>query len=128
MVRIKSKNKCGCLAMQCDCDVIHQDVVEKVKSEMLDDDSLINMADFFKALSDSTRIKIINALYISEMCVCDISVLLNMTKSVISHQLKNLKELNLIKSRKQGKEVYYSLADRHVGIVFEITKEHVQEK
>ncbi len=128
MVRIKSKNKCGCLAMQCDCEVIHQDVVEKVKSEMLDDDSLINMADFYKALSDSTRIKIINALYISEMCVCDISVLLNMTKSAISHQLKNLKELNLIKSRKQGKEVYYSLADRHVGIVFEITKEHVQEK
>lgn len=128
MVRIKSKNKCGCLAMQCDCDVIHQDVVEKVKSEMLDDDSPINMADFYKALSDSTRIKIINALYISEMCVCDISVLLNMTKSAISHQLKNLKELNLIKSRKQGKEVYYSLADRHVGIVFEITKEHVQEK
>lgn len=128
MVRIKSKNKCGCLAMQCDCDVIHQDVVDKVKSEMLDDDSLINMADFYKALSDSTRIKIINALYISEMCVCDISVLLNMTKSAISHQLKNLKELNLIKSRKQGKEVYYSLADRHVGIVFEITKEHVQEK
>lgn len=128
MVRIKSKNKCGCLAMQCDCDVIHQDVVEKVKSEMIDDDSLINMADFYKALSDSTRIKIINALYISEMCVCDISVLLNMTKSAISHQLKNLKELNLIKSRKQGKEVYYSLADRHVGIVFEITKEHVQEK
>lgn len=128
MVRIKSKNKCGCLAMQCDCDVIHQDVVEKVKSEMLDDDSLINMADFYKALSDSTRIKIINSLYISEMCVCDISVLLNMTKSAISHQLKNLKELNLIKSRKQGKEVYYSLADRHVGIVFEITKEHVQEK
>lgn len=128
MVRIKSKNKCGCLAMQCDCEVIHQDVVEKVKSEMLDDDSLINMADFYKALSDSTRIKIINALYISEMCVCDISVLLNMTKSAISHQLKNLKELNLIKSRKQGKEVYYSLADRHIGIVFEITKEHVQEK
>lgn len=128
MVRIKSKNKCGCLAMQCDCEVIHQDVVEKVKSEMLDDDILINMADFYKALSDSTRIKIINALYISEMCVCDISVLLNMTKSAISHQLKNLKELNLIKSRKQGKEVYYSLADRHVGIVFEITKEHVQEK
>ena len=128
MVRIKSKNKCGCLAMQCDCEVIHQDVVDKVKSEMLDDDSLINMADFYKALSDSTRIKIINALYISEMCVCDISVLLNMTKSAISHQLKNLKELNLIKSRKQGKEVYYSLADRHVGIVFEITKEHVQEK
>ena len=128
MVGIKSKNKCGCLAMQCDCEVIHQDVVEKVKSEMLDDDSLINMADFYKALSDSTRIKIINALYISEMCVCDISVLLNMTKSAISHQLKNLKELNLIKSRKQGKEVYYSLADRHVGIVFEITKEHVQEK
>lgn len=114
--------------ISCDCEVIHDEVVKKVKDNMLDDENLIDMSDFYKALSDSTRIKIINALYISEMCVCDISVLLNMTKSAISHQLKNLKELNLIKSRRQGKEVYYSLADKHVNIVFEITCEHVKEK
>lgn len=113
--------------MECDCDVIHNEVVENVRKKMIDDESLLDISDFYKALSDSTRLKIINALYEHEMCVCDISVLLNMTKSAISHQLKNLKELNLIKSRKQGKEVYYSLADKHVNIVFEITLEHIKE-
>lgn len=118
---------CRC-SSRCDCDVIHTDTVEKVKTKMLSDEILIDISDFYKALSDSTRLKIINALNISEMCVCDISALLNMTKSAISHQLKNLKDLNLVKSRRQGKEVYYSLADKHVQIVFEITREHVEEK
>lgn len=113
--------------MECDCEVIHENVVENVKKKMLDEEELLDIADFYKALSDSTRIKIINALYEHEMCVCDISVLLNMTKSAISHQLKNLKDLNLVKPRRQGKEIYYSLADSHVNIVFEITKEHVKE-
>lgn len=118
----------GKYEMKCDCDVIHREIVDGVKSEMIDDECILDMADFFRALSDSTRVKIINALYCHEMCVCDISVLLNMTKSAISHQLKNLKDLNLIKARRQGKEVYYSLADRHVKVVFEITLEHVEEK
>ena len=128
------KSNCGCTEQschclnRCDCDVIHLDTVEKVKTGMLSDETLIDISDFYKALSDSTRLKIINALNICEMCVCDISVLLNMTKSAISHQLKNLKKLNLIKSRRQGKEVFYSLADKHIRIVFEITREHLEEK
>lgn len=112
----------------CDCDIIHKDKVLYVKSKMLDDDVLISMADFYKALSDSTRIKIINVINESELCVCDIASILNMTKSAVSHQLKNLREMNLIKSRKQGKEVYYSLADEHVKEVFDISKIHILEK
>ena len=114
--------------LMCDCDIIHKDKVLYVKSKMLDDDVLISMADFYKALSDSTRIKIINVINESELCVCDIASILNMTKSAVSHQLKNLREMNLIKSRKQGKEVYYSLADEHVKEVFDISKIHVLEK
>lgn len=117
-----------CECKRCDCDIIHKDSVEKAKKDLKDDETLMCMADFYKALSDSTRIKIINLLDNNELCVCDISVLLNMTKSAVSHQLKNLKEMNLIKSRKVGKEVFYSLADRHVKEVFEISVEHVLEK
>lgn len=112
----------------CDCDVIHKDKVEKAKSLMLDDDKLILISDFYKALSDNTRIKIINLLEKSELCVCDISAILNMTKSAVSHQLKNLKELNLVKSKKVGKEVWYTLSDEHVSEVFEISLEHILEK
>ncbi len=119
--------RCSISKKECDCNVIHKEHVEKAKALMLNDDILISMADFYKALSDSTRIKIINALDVCELCVCDISALLNMTKSAVSHQLQNLKEMNLVKSRKAGKEVLYSLADRHVCEVFEISKEHVLE-
>ena len=118
--------KCKCIS--CDCNTIHEDNVKCVKKEMLDDEILLDIADFYKALSDSTRIKIINALDKSELCVCDISALLNMTKSAVSHQLQNLKEMHLIKSRREGKEVLYSLADNHVREVFEISIEHVMEK
>lgn len=112
----------------CDCDVIHSEIVEEVKKKMLSKEILLSMADFYKAVSDSTRMKIINALFEHELCVCDISSLVNMTKSAVSHQLKYLKDMNLIKARKQGKEVYYSLADRHVKEVFVISKEHILEK
>lgn len=119
---------CCCETIQkCDCEIIHQDVVDKVKNRILDEETLLLMADFYKALSDSTRMKIIDVLYEGEMCVCDISALINMTKSATSHQLKYLKDMNLIKSRKQGKEVFYSLADRHIVEVFEISKEHILE-
>lgn len=113
--------------MDCDCEIIHYDMVEKVKKRVLDEETLLLMADFYKALSDSTRMKIIDVLYEGELCVCDISVLINMTKSATSHQLRYLKEMNLIKSRKQGKEVFYSLADSHIIKVFEISKSHVLE-
>ena len=113
--------------LECDCDIIHEANVKLAREKMLDEDILIDIADFYKALSDSTRIKIINLLEKSELCVCDISVILNMTKSAVSHQLKNLREINLIKSRKQGKEVWYTLADDHVKEVFDISLEHIME-
>lgn len=111
----------------CDCEIIHTDKVKSAKSSMLDDDTLIYIADFYKAMADSTRIRIINLLEKNELCVCDISSVLNMTKSAVSHQLKNLRELNLITCRKVGKEVWYRLADDHVREVFEISLEHVLE-
>lgn len=117
--------KCKCLV--CDCNLIHADQVKNAKSTMLSDEILICISDFYKALSDSTRVKIINALDQQELCVCDICQLLNMTKSAVSHQLQNLKELNLIKGRRQGKQVFYSLADEHIKQVFEISTEHVLE-
>ena len=118
--------KCKCAV--CDCNTIHNENVEKAKKKMLKDDLLFDIADFYKVLADSTRIKIINALENCELCVCDISTILNMTKSAVSHQLQNLKEMNLIKGVRQGKEVIYSLADEHIKQVFEISLEHILEK
>ncbi len=111
----------------CDCNIIHNDHIKCCCNCMLDEEVLLSMADFYKALSDSTRIKIVNALACRELCVCDIASLLNMTKSAVSHQLGNLKEMNLIKSKKIGREVWYSLADDHVKIMFNICKEHILE-
>lgn len=112
----------------CDCDVIHADVVDSVKKKMPEERELYDLSDFFKVLGDSTRAKIIWALDESEMCVCDIAVLLNMTKSAISHQLRSLKQANLVKYRKEGKIVFYSLADDHVKDIFEKGLEHIREK
>ena len=112
----------------CDCNVIHNSEVEKVKNKMLCDEVLMETADFYRALSDYTRIKIISALTVGELCVCDISSVLNMTKSAVSHQLRALREMNLIKSEKRGKEVWYSLADKHVEEVFSVSLEHVLEE
>lgn len=111
----------------CDCEVIHEDVINQVKAEMLDDDILIDVSDFFKVLGDSTRSRIMYALDKREMCVCDLAVLLNMTKSAISHQLKVLRDAKLVSFRKEGKMVYYFLADNHVKDVFEKAIEHVTE-
>lgn len=112
----------------CDCDVIHAEVVDDVKKRMPSLEDLEDLGKFFKILGDSTRVKIIWALDESEMCVCDIAVLLNMTKSAISHQLKTLKEANLVKFRREGKVVYYSLKDEHVKDIFEKGMEHIKEK
>lgn len=112
----------------CDCEVIHSDIVEEVKKRMPNEDDLYDLSDFFKVLGDSTRTKIIWALDEHEMCVCDIAVLLNMTKSAISHQLRSLRQANLVRFRKEGKVVYYSLADEHVKDIFEKGMEHIKEK
>ena len=111
----------------CDCEIIHHEKVEQALCTMIDDDVLLTVADFFKVFSDSTRVKIISVLERNELCVCDISNILNMTKSAVSHQLRNLRELNLVKSRKIGKEVWYALADDHIKKIFDIALEHIRE-
>ena len=110
-----------------DCTVIHQEVVDAVRGKMPDDDLLLDLADCFKLFSDSTRLKILYALMEAEMCVCDISVLLGMTKSSVSHQLRVLKQSNLVKYRKAGRVIYYSLADDHVKTICRMGMEHVLE-
>lgn len=107
--------------------VLHKDVALDVKEKMLDDDLLFDMAEVFKIFGDSTRIKIINALKINELCVCDIAYITGSTSSAISHQLRILKQAKLVKARKVGKVVYYSLKDDHVMKLFEIVGEHINE-
>ena len=113
--------------LECDCDVIHEVVVNRVRNGMPKDEEFYDLADLYKMFSDSTRIRILWALSREEMCVCDIAVLLGMTKSAISHQLRALRLSNLVKYDKQGKEVYYSLADNHVKDIFQMGFEHIRE-
>ena len=111
----------------CDCEVIHEDVVNEVKNLMPPTEDFFDLTTLYKAFSDPTRVKILWALHCHEMCVCDLAGLLNMTKSAISHQLKTLRLSNLVKFNKQGKVVYYSLSDDHVKDVFEKGFEHINE-
>ena len=115
------------LDLNCNCEVIHPELVDKVKDIMPDENELYDLSDFFKVFADGTRIKIMWALEESELCVCDLAVLLNMTKSAISHQLKSLRAANLVKYRKEGKVVFYSLTDEHVKAIFEKGLEHIRE-
>ena len=112
---------------RCDCDTIHEDVVNDVRGKLPDEDNLIDLADLFKIFGDSTRVKILSALLAAEMCVCDIAVLLGMTKSSISHQLRVLKQSKLVKYRKDGKVVYYSIADSHVETILQQGLSHICE-
>ena len=112
----------------CEFTVIHREIIENVKSKMQEEEVLYELGDFFKILGDSTRIKILNALFYSEMCVCDIASLLEMTQSAISHQLRVLKQGRLVKHRKEGKVVYYSLDDDHIKHIVEQGLTHIMEK
>lgn len=111
----------------CSCTIIHEDIVQSVASQMLSQELTANLAELFKVFGDATRIKILHALKCSEMCVCDLAACLGMTHSAISHQLRILKAYNLVKSRKQGKVVYYTLADLHVIALLNTGLEHVNE-
>ena len=111
----------------CDFYQVHNDVVEAVRSQMPEDDDLYDLAELFKVFGDSTRIRILYVLFESEMCVCDIAQLLNMTQSAISHQLRILKQSRLVKSRREGKAVFYALADDHVGSIINQGYEHIRE-
>lgn len=113
---------------RCDCNTIHEDVVNDVREHMPEEDILLDLADIFKVFSDSTRVKILYALFRAEMCVCDIAVLLGTTKSSVSHQLRILKQAKLVKYRKDGRVVYYSLADEHVKSIFNQGLLHVCEE
>ena len=112
---------------KCDCNFIHDEIVGKVKNKMPEDEKLYDLADLFKVFGDTTRIKIIYALFEEEMCVCDIADLLNMTQSAISHQLRVLKQARLVKFRKEGNTVYYSLDDNHVNQIFNCGLCHIEE-
>ena len=112
----------------CDCNVIHNDVVEETRSQMGYEDLLNKLSEFFKILGDTTRVRILYALDKNEMCVCDIANVLGMSKSSISHQLGTLRRSGIVKCRKQGKEVFYMLDDEHVREVFEIGAEHIKHR
>ena len=118
----------GAALDRCDCNAIHEDVVARVHKKMPEEELLLNLADLFKVFGDSTRIKIISALLYSQMCVCDIAFLLGMTKSAVSHQLRVLRQTRLVKYRRQGKVVFYSLDDEHVGSIFKQGLAHIGEK
>ena len=109
----------------CDCDVIHKEVVDKVRDQLPPAKDFFDLANLYKTFSDPTRVKILWTLHCHEMCVCDLAALLDMTKSAISHQLKTLRMGNIVKFQKQGKMVYYSLADNHVKDIFEKGFEHI---
>lgn len=106
---------------------VHEDIVNKVNQVMPEEQQLLDLADFFKIFGDSTRIKILYVLSQSEMCVCDIANLLQMGQSAISHQLRVLKQMRLVKFRRDGKTVFYSLADGHIETILAQGMEHIEE-
>ncbi len=111
----------------CEITIIHEDVVKKVKKTMLKDDEIYDLAEFFKVFADSTRMKMIYALMENELCVCDLANIVNTTQSAISHQLKILRQSKLVKFRKEGKVVYYSLDDEHISQIVKKGREHIEE-
>ncbi|MDU7071245.1 metalloregulator ArsR/SmtB family transcription factor [Campylobacter ureolyticus] len=111
----------------CESVVIHKEVVENTKIKMPDDTSLNELADFFKIFGDSTRVRILWALSLNQMCVCDIAALLNMSQSSISHQLRVLKQNKFVKNRRDGKVVYYSLLDEHISYILKQGLTHISE-
>ena len=112
---------------RCEYMYVHQDVVNKVKQDMPQDETLYDLAELFKVFGDSTRIKILYALFEAELCVCDIAQLLSVSQTAASHQLRVLKNNKLVKFRKEGKNVFYSLADDHVRRIIDQGIEHVEE-
>ncbi|MGL5642563.1 MAG: ArsR/SmtB family transcription factor [Paraclostridium sp.] len=111
----------------CLCEEIHEELIDKAKQKMPEEETLYDLAELFKVFGDTTRVKILYALFSSEMCVCDIADLLKMTHSAISHQLRVLKQARLVKFRKSGKVLYYSLDDNHINQIFNCGLAHIQE-
>ena len=112
----------------CEVTVIHEDVLARVRGKMPDEAPVYEVSELFKVFGDSTRARILCALNIEEMCVCDLAALLSMTQSAISHQLRVLKSTRIVKSRKEGRVVYYSLDDGHIAQIFAMAFDHVMEE
>ena len=111
----------------CETTHVHKEKVKVVKASLPSEDDLIEVAELFKVFGDSTRTRIIATLFERELCVCDICSLLKMTKSAISHQLRVLRQAKLVKCKKVGKEVYYSLSDKHIEKIYKMAIEHIKE-
>lgn len=112
---------------QCAYIHVHEEIVEQVNEKIPDDEKLYDLADFYKVFADSTRVKILYVLLCSEMCVCDLAQTLNMTQSAISHQLRILKQMDLVRNRRDGKTIFYSLADDHIKSILNQGMEHINE-
>lgn len=117
------KKECGC-----DHSNINIDLVNKIQAEMPETEMVDQMVNFFKAISHETRMRILSALSISELCVCDLSAVLDMTQSAVSHQLKILRDQGLISNRREGKEIYYQLKDQHVLYIYQQAYSHLSEE
>ena len=107
---------------------VHEDVLAEVKEHLSKEDKLYDLADFFKIFADSTRIKILYVLLMHEMCVCDLAGILGVSQSAMSHQLRTLKQMNLVRARRDGKTVFYSLADNHIKDILSQGMEHIEEQ
>ncbi|CDA34801.1 transcriptional regulator ArsR family [Firmicutes bacterium CAG:536] len=116
------------LENRCDCKAKNEDLIQKVKGQLPDFNTIMELSDFLKVMADSTRLQLLMSLQQSEMCVSDLANVLNMTKSAVSHQLKALRLSKLVKSRKDGKTVYYSLDDEHIEEILAMSINHIQEK
>lgn len=114
-------------AESCEYIHVHEDIVQRVDAQMPQEDDLYDLADFFKVFADTTRIKMLYVLLCSEMCVCDLAQILNMTQSAISHQLRLLKQMDLVKNRRDGKTIFYSLSDSHIKTILSQGLDHIQE-
>lgn len=111
----------------CEEHMVHNELLQKVNGKMPDEEEISDLSDLFKVFGDSTRLKIMFVLFESEVCVCDLAELLKMTQSAISHQLKVLKQSKLVTSRREGKSIFYSLADSHVRSIIAQGREHIEE-
>lgn len=116
------------LENRCDCKAKNKDLIQKVKDQLPDFNTIMELSDFLKVMADSTRLQLLMSLQQSEMCVSDLANVLNMTKSAVSHQLKALRLSKLVKSRKDGKTVYYALDDEHIEEILAMSINHIQEK
>ena len=113
--------------LQCEAIEVHEELLEVVNHNLPNEEELYDLAELFKVFGDSTRIRILFVLFEAEVCVCDLAAALNMTQSAVSHQLRILKQNKLVKSRREGKSIFYSLADGHLRTIIDQGREHIEE-